>query len=283
MKHYKHKYDLKTVTCKICGQEKNSLRQHISRSHKEWTWEKYCDEFNYDPKMGRIMPEETKKLLSENKKRFYRETARGKELRDRQSIEWSKNNPATWEHNKVKLSAAAIKRLQNDDDNFGNGHSCRGMKCITDTFTTRSFNEYKVIMTLKENNIEFEYEPHTIKYSVGDKVRTYLPDLLINGEYYELKADLYNLDYTKYNNVINSNKDIVLHVVTPKMLVDLLNIKIIDKFKLYAIMKNDLDNDRLKIVYATKEYKHSILDDIHPNNRNHKNITLSIKKEKGKL
>ena len=104
---YTSKHKLETMTCEVCGLEKNSLRQHVTRSHKEYTWESYCKEFNHDPSKGRLMPEAQKKLLSKNKAKFYAETERGKELREEQSKEWSKNNPASKPKNREKLDRMA--------------------------------------------------------------------------------------------------------------------------------------------------------------------------------
>jgi hypothetical protein len=261
---------IKTMECKICGKQKNSLRQHISLSHKEYTWESYCEEFKHDPKKGRLMTEAQKILLSENKKKFYAETDRGKELKQLQSKTWKKNNPACKPENRAKLSKYAIARLENN--NFS--ASSRGIKVITKDFTTRSMTEYKVILMLKLNCIDFEFEPHSIEYFDDSIKKNYLPDFKIGFEYYEIKSDLHNVDYNKYGKVLESNTNMILHIVTPKQMAKKLGINLPSKYELYSNIKTMLDNDECKIVYSTKKYKHSIIDDIAPNG--HKNIKINL-------
>jgi hypothetical protein len=261
---------LETMECKICGQHKNSLRQHISIKHKEYTWESYCNEFNHDPKRGRLMPETQKKLLSENKKKFYANTERGRELRNKQSKIWSENNPASKPENRTKLSKYAIARLK--DNNFS-VHS-RGIKIITDNYTTRSMTEFKVLLMLKNNNIKFEYEPNSIKYINNNIEKYYLPDFKVGDEYFELKSDLYNLDYSKYAAVVKSNPDFILHIVTPKQMAIMLGVKLPSKEILHNSIRDMLNNNECKIIYNTKKYNHSVLDDIAPNG--HKNIQINL-------
>lgn len=45
--------------------------------------------------------------------------------------------------------------------------------------------EERVIGNLKRKGVEYEYEPHTIPYTVE---RKYVPDLYVNGKYIEIKG-----------------------------------------------------------------------------------------------
>jgi len=75
-------------------------------------------------------------------------------------------------------------------------------------FRTRSTLESYTISDLKERQVDFQYEPHRIKYMQVQE-RSYTPDILLaNGIYVEVKGYFTSLDRVKHLAVRKSNPDL---------------------------------------------------------------------------
>lgn len=73
---------------------------------------------------------------------------------------------------------------------------------------TRSTLESYTISDLKERQVDFQYEPHRIKYMQVQE-RSYTPDILLaNGIYVEVKGYFTSLDRVKHLAVRKSNPDL---------------------------------------------------------------------------
>lgn len=197
-----HKQNIKGQTCSICNKIKIDLKQHVECSHNI-TWKEYCSKYNHDISKTKIVDEEYKQKLSTNKKAFYHNTERGKELRLLQSQLWSGKNNII--HQPNILEKAIYTRAIHGaipSTNF------KGIPCWYKKINryTRSFEELRFIIFLEMNGIEYEYEPKFVmKYYNEDKgfITSYLPDFYIDGIYYELKTDS---DYKRIINDIQHSK-----------------------------------------------------------------------------
>jgi len=75
-------------------------------------------------------------------------------------------------------------------------------------FRTRSTLESYTISDLKERQVDFQYEPHRIKYMQVQE-RSYTPDILLaNGIYVEVKGYFTSLDRVKHLLIKKSNPDL---------------------------------------------------------------------------
>lgn len=178
--------------CGCCGEQKRQIKQHIMESHNDITWEEYCAKFNHDPLRKMFMSESHKESLSKNKLKFFNETEEGREWRRLQSIKASENNMSKKADVKEKLARAMMNRfVNNEHENFTKlsyGTSIR-FKFADKEFYVRSFEEFKIILTLLIHNKEFEYEAKRISYFHEGRQKTYLLDLHYDNEYLEIKSD----------------------------------------------------------------------------------------------
>lgn len=203
------KQRIKGQQCKICGSIKIDLKQHVERSHNI-DWNTYCEEYNHDKSMTKIVDEEYRENLSRNKKKFYNETEEGRLLKRKQSEKWKGENNVIYKDGVLEKSMytrSAHGLIPNT--------SVRGIHCWYKGIdkTTRSYEELKFIIMLEMNGIDFKYEPgFVIKYWNSERnfITTYLPDFYINGIYYELKVPkertriLENIETTKYYEIIKA-------------------------------------------------------------------------------
>lgn len=203
------KLKAKGQKCEICGAIKIDLKQHVERKHNI-EWNLYCEEYNHDKSMTKIVDEKYRENLSKNKKRFYNETEEGKLLKRKQSEKWKGENNVVHKKGVLEKSmyARSLHRLIPNASN-------RGIHCWYKNIdrATRSYEELKFIILLEMNGIDFKYEPgFAIKYWNTEKnfMTTYLPDFYINGTYYELKVPkerikiLGGIESTKYYEICKS-------------------------------------------------------------------------------
>lgn len=273
------------LKCQLCGFETNLLYYHITSSHKDITWDNYCEQFNHDKNIKSFFTEEHKKTLSINKKNFYN-SDKGLKERERLSKKFSgKNNPACASEVRKKISDAATKKMINNPDNYFAINSY-GIKFKFNyngqTYHARSFEEFKVLYTLLKNNISFDYEKVFLKYKLNDVLHTYILDLKINDMYIEIKADTTKCNYydlPKYKSIesmLNSiNKH--LYILSYKDICKKLNIKPIMNVYIYQDIKTMLDNNDCFITKCIKSKKHinsTILLAIDQDYKNNKNIKI---------
>lgn len=268
--------------CKICGKKTNALYNHILQSH-QIKWEEYCEKYDWDFNKRSFFTEEHYKNLSINKKDFYA-SERGMIERERLRKKYSgKNNPAVKPEVRAKISVAASKRIENDENIFN--YQNLGLKIIfyldDVKYIVKSFLEFKTLYTLHKNGIKFKYEKIRIKYKNEDGIIVpYLLDLWIDGNFIELKADTNRFDYFKiykYNAVNN-----ILHKINRELLImdynevcEKFNLRKPFNFEFYEFLKNELDNDKCKISYVCGKGRSSrILKNIDENYMNNKNIKV---------
>jgi hypothetical protein len=273
------------LECKLCGIKTNLLYYHINCSHRDITWDNYCEQFNHDKNLKSFFTDEHKKMLSINKKQFY-DSDRGLKERERLSKKYSgKNNPACLPEVRKKISDAALKKMiDSPNNNFVlNSYGIKfNFKYNGQTYYTRSFEEFKVIYTLLKNNIKFEYEKIFLKYKLNETMHTYILDLKINDMYIEIKSDTTKCNYydlPKYKSIeamLNSiNKH--LYILTYKEICEKLKIKPIQNIYLYQDIKMMLDKDECfisKYISSKKQKNSRILMAIDKDYKNNKNIKI---------
>lgn len=179
--HYhkiEHKKKLPTIACPICNKESGNLRQHVGDSHG-LSWEDFCKEYNWDPTKVKVITDEYRQLLSNNKKQYYNSDA-GIERRKLQSKVWSDNNPSK---DREKISRAINNRAIHESQPI-ESNSCYGIKVHYNERSFRSFCEFEFYMLCKMHNIDAEYEPgkYCVKWFNKEKnfYTTYLPDFYID-------------------------------------------------------------------------------------------------------
>lgn len=186
--HYtKDTRKLATLECPICHKMQSDMKQHAKRKH-HLDWQDFCDQTQWNVSLTKYIDDEYRKHLSDNKKIFYNETERGKELRENQSYIWSKNNPAK---DRETISKSIYTRSINGkipDTTY------RGITCHIDDMRFRSFNEYTFYEVCISQNVPIVYESnkYIIRYFNTAKgfLSTYLPDFYIDGVgLIELKPD----------------------------------------------------------------------------------------------
>lgn len=174
------------IKCEICNKYYINFSQHVELAHN-MDFEQYRVDFNYKD-LRTFVTEEHKQNLSENKLNFYNNTEKGSLLKERQSVAMTGDkNPACREGVRAKISQKAMNRR----DNFK--YASRGIHVnfwYNDiNYHTRSFIEFKLLIMLLENSIQFEYEKERIYYiNSKGKSHYYYPDLLINNTFYEIKS-----------------------------------------------------------------------------------------------
>lgn len=234
-----------TLTCPICNEQRGNLRQHIRETH-ELNWEDFCKKYNWNVKDAKVITDEYRKKLSDNKKKYYN-SERGQHRKELQSNRWKTNNPS---HNPEYLSKSIWNRTHN-----GNLkcllQDMRGIKiqCMDKTF--RSFNEFKFFILCKHYGFSIDFEPkeYCVKWLNKEKnwYSTYLPDFYIDG------IGLIELKNSKstINKCITDQK-----YVSVKKIYDELNIP-------YNIIyiKEFFKQHNIKLDFKDKQFvKHTVLD-----------------------
>lgn len=171
------------VECLICHKVYTNIKQHVELTHKI-TWDEYCCKYSYNG-TAKYVYEKTRKLLSQNKKDFY--------LSERGEI-WKRNNgirvagdknPAKRKDIREKISKSRIKNKNKGFQGYGIriyfNYNGREFKC-------RSFNEFKAIVLLLMNNIQFDYEKLNIFYNYKNAIHLHITDILVGRNIYEIKA-----------------------------------------------------------------------------------------------
>lgn len=275
------------LKCKICGKKINLLFQHIFETHNI-NWKDYCKKYNYvGPKA--YFSEKHKKSLSKNKKIFYNETNKGKELKKEQSIKWIKNNPSKDPNVAKKISDAAIKKIINNEiKGFSNASYGITIKFNYNNknFTVRSFEEFKVIYLLLKNNIKFKYEKIIINYKLNNRFRKYLLDLKINEKYFEIKGNsekkiLKIEQEEKFKKIISycNFNNIYFKIVNYNIFCKEINIKKENDEFFYKELRCLLDNNKAECIYTLNENQKSrILKKIDVNYKNNPNIKITYRK-----
>lgn len=269
------------ITCEICNKKFINFSQHVELKHN-MKFDDYRVKFNYNG-LKTYVTEEHKNNLSKNKLIFYNETKRGEELKKEASEKFSgKNNPACREDVRAKISRSAIKRK----DNFK--WASRGIHVYftynNKEYRTRSFIEFKVLITLLENNISFDYEKERIYYTDNTgKSRYYYPDLKIGDVYYEIKSkDNECIDEEKYRIIFSQLKDAgkTIKMLSAESLAKDLNISLNKENYYCEFAKKLLVDDKIRFVwYSTCHAKSRILEKISKNYLNDKHFNVILSKE----
>jgi len=229
------------LICPICGKNYTDIKQHIERMH-DIKWESFCNQYNWDIKLTKYVSDEYRQHLSENKKIFYHNSLRGKELRKNQSEIWKYNNPA--KDRKILEKAIYNRSYHNNIPTFNN----RGIKIQYKNNTFRSLTEFIFYNICKINNLNIKYESneYIVKYYNSSKkfITTYLPDFYIdNFGLIELKSLPREVklakDEEKYLKVssIYKNLNIPYYILDLNSALKILNLDY-EKYEIKDIIRN---------------------------------------------
>lgn len=177
------------ILCPICHKYFVNFSQHIELTHN-LSWDKFTKDFNYKGP-SRYITDSYRKHLSENKKNFYANTVRGKELKQQASEKFKTDkNIAKSLKARKKISKFASSR----DDNFtysGFGYNFV-LKINEKTFHLKSFIEFCCLIDLLNANINFEYENVKIFFKDNNNYHHYYKtDFVIGNTIYEIKPFTY--------------------------------------------------------------------------------------------
>ena len=173
------------ILCPICHKYFTNFSQHIEMTHN-MKWSEFVKLYNYTGPT-RYITEDYKRHLSENKKNFYQNTVRGKELRGEASYNFKNGkNISQTKSAREKLSKFASNR--SDNINFrGFGYNFI-IKLNNHEYHLKSFIEFCCFIDLYQSNVKFDYEKINIIYSDEDNCkRLYKTDFVINNIIYEIK------------------------------------------------------------------------------------------------
>lgn len=249
----------KGIECKICNTIKINIFQHIKESHQDFTWEDYCLNYKHDVTLKSYFSDEHKINLSKNKILFYNETERGLELRKEQSMNLMGNTFSTDKQFLSKMSSSKSNDMLNG--NLFSEHSYGiyiSFIYNDDIYYVRSFEEYKIIITLLINNKKFKYEQQ-IKYDYGGVQKLYILDLEYDNNYIEIKSNLNNLD-DKY---IYINKELYkinkeLYILTYETFCEKFNfVKYSDMYIINIFKNMYISNQIINIVQKVQKNKKS--------------------------
>jgi predicted transcriptional regulator len=200
--------------CPICNKKYRNLSQHIEITHKI-KWEDFIISYNWEFDKA-YFSDSHKNNLSVNKQYFYDNTSRGQECKIEQSIRSSgENNPACklevrqkisdsrkkngctmTDQGKENVSYSSALKMQTQEGGYG-----LFLRFIYNDkiYFCRSFEEFKIIYTLLINDIEFISNKTIIKYQINGKFKNYVPDLIINDTYIEIKRESFEGIQNQYN------------------------------------------------------------------------------------
>lgn len=170
------------LVCPVCEGNYSDIKQHVEGGHRI-TWEDFCRTYGWDLKNTKVITEEYRKNLSENKSKFYNETERGAELRIQQSEAWKTDaNPSKMPEIKRKMM---YSRAVNGRWTHNNNKRCPLITYKGITFG--SVTEFQCFVLCEYLKIPVVYEPgdYAVCFYNEEKnfVTTYLPDFLIDGRY----------------------------------------------------------------------------------------------------
>ena len=269
------------LVCPICNKNYSDIKQHVEAKHSI-TWLNFCNTYDWNIGLTKYISDEYRKNLSENKKQFYRNTERGKELKRLNSEIWkTEKNPSK---NKKSKSKFVYSRAMNG--NWIPEYNYRGIKVTYKDKTFRSFNEFRFYILCLHFNKSVKYEPHEfiVRYYNEEKMflSTYLPDFYVDDQIIELKALPHDVNAAnkskKYNKVktVYKNKRIKFNICTIQGALTLLNIPC-ENYQIKDIVKDAIKdavkNDEIHIICkpCSRTVKYYFgLDDLSDN----KNITL---------
>lgn len=282
-----NKKEDKKLKCEICGNFYNQLETHVSIKHN-LSFDEYRKKFNYFGPAS-FFSEKHKQNLKENKLKFY-ETEEGKKWRENNSKKFFENNPSKNNNVRKKFSESAIKRMKNGENAFfSNSFGIMiNFYFNGNYYFVRSFEEFKIIFSLLENEIDFEYEKHTFNYFLDNKLKTYLIDLKINEIFYEIKGDseknlqkyLFIEKYKQIKETLNKIGKTFI-IINYKTFCKNFNLDFKFNDYFYVKLKRLLDEDKCKIQQTLFNIKSKpkIIMKIDKNFLLNKNIKISYKNE----
>lgn len=213
--------------CPICGKIVAGIADHVRYTHHV-EWEDFCEQYNWIYG-GLYFSESHRKNLSLNKKYFYNNTPRGKELRQTQF----KNLPHTTSPN------CRSYFFSSDNDPY---RYCR------------SFQEYAIIYILNKNHIEYKYEAFSVKYMKGGIQHVYIPDIIIGNKLFEIKSSENDFieDEEKYmavNNILEKTP-YSLTLLTLKNYAEVLNVKKVPLLEIYSDIRKRFFEDKSFFIHG---------------------------------
>ena len=267
------------LQCPICKKMYSDIKQHINGTHN-MDWSIFCREYDWDIKLTKNITEEYRKNLSINKKNFYRETGRGKELRKNQSARWKDDNPAN--HSDIKEKSINSRAVHGKLPALSGRGICIKYKGIR----FRSYNEFCFYIICRNNGITIEYEPtgFLIKYwNEGKKFySTYIPDFYIPEiGVMELKSNKGDKEYclshdNKYAKVsdVYGGLNIPYHICTFREALDLLGVEI-NQYEVRELARGEILSN-LDSVHIWCKQNSKTIKDIFDDQFNTQNKNLTI-------
>lgn len=245
------KHSVEGQECKICYNTVYDLKQHIEIKH-QISWKDYCDKHKHPLNLTKIVKQDYKDKLSQNKKEFYK-SEQGLKLRQIQSELFKNNNPS---HNSDCVQKQILGRIKtiskNSLDAFRSSNY--GIKCKYKNMCFRSFTEFSVFVWAELNNIELLFEhSKNVFYWTDNKVnilRNYIPDFFYNNLYFEVKSSK-----NEVKKAIKAEKYILSRNVIKNAGYDLVICTANDLFKTIGIpeMNTKIIIDKVKSLYLNKE------------------------------
>lgn len=199
--------------CPLCNQTWINIEAHVRKDHN-LSWEEFLRETGFSGDKVRFT-ENHKKKLSKNKLEFY-SSKEGLELREFQRLSvLGDKNPACRDDVRQKISSSCMGRKLSKHhieinskrtaerffyDEMGNKSFGYFFQFIIDDkyYYARSFEEYKIILSLIYNKINFIQEPCIIEYINEGVKKNYIPDFFINGVFFETKCTSREFEDIKY-------------------------------------------------------------------------------------
>ena len=248
--NYKKKYNsIKEQTCPICNKLVYDLKQHVFIYHK-LNWLEFCETYNHDKKLSKIVLDNYKKTLSKNKKEFYN-SERGIQRRYEQSKEMKINNPMF----DIKTKQKQIFALSNIEKKTIS-HSNIGIRSFYKNKKFRSFAELSVYLWAEINGIELEYENAKAIFYWTDPdtnlIRNYIPDFFYKNTFIEIKSTDRELNEAKLENKYILSLDVIkkagynFELHTPNSFMKKFEISKIDNIILFDNLRKIYNNDEIQ-------------------------------------
>lgn len=267
--------------CPICNIHFKDMQAHIRKSHDIDDWEAFVNQFNYKYSPVYFSANHCERL-SKNKIHFYNETEEGiKQRKEYLHFRYSgQNNPACRDDVRLKIAKARRASRGKGSAKLRQRHSEISSEVAKHNVNMMSFGyifwtmidghevrfrskaEYLVKTMLDYYDISFLYEPDKIVYFDEDKgyERTYLPDFVIDGIFYEVKSSQSEFDLdSKYKYIQKSialNMLAELKLVAPETFLDVLGIpESIQKTQSFFvdIVLDDIRRGRCKLIVPPHE------------------------------
>lgn len=201
--------------CPLCGIRTTQMQSHVKNEHG-LTWEEFISQTGFTG--GKcVQTPNHRKQTSEKKYAYYRRPE-GLEYKKLQSEMFKGDkNPACRPEVRDKISRSRLgqkspRKTREVNSKKGAERLLNGENQLKSLgyffkliynhryYYARSFTEFKVLISLLENNIEFKQEPFRIEYYDSEEGinKYYVPDYVIGNNVFETKVSEKELNTSKY-------------------------------------------------------------------------------------